>query len=115
MAGAVMRTSAVRLARPAAAIRRKAVMKLLYYFKRGGRDCAFGESGHSVCADGRRCNPQRNKKPLLEGAGADERLGLAVYASRPGMFRGPLTDLDSRFTAARRTVHGITAHSSLCL
>src|SRR5438552_11025206 len=62
MAGTVIRTSAVRLATPAAATRRSAVMKLLYYIKRGWRDRASGDSAHPVCADGRSCNPQRNKK-----------------------------------------------------
>src|SRR5438034_1524214 len=100
MAGTVIRTSNVRLARPAAATRRSAVMKFLYYIKRGWRDRASGDSAHPVCADGRSCNPQRNKKaPALPSRGC-RATGLAVAASRPGLLRGALTDLDALCAAA---------------
>src|SRR6184192_2297912 len=112
MAGTVVRTSAVRLARPAAAMRRTAVMKLLYSIKRGGRDWASGESAHSVCADGRSCNPRNKKAPALRSRGL-RTTRLAVSASRPGLFRGPLTDLDPFCAAARRTGLGLAAHPGL--
>src|SRR5207302_7513417 len=71
------------------------------------------ELGHSRYADGRSCNPQRNKKaPALKGGRGWRSTRLAVPASRPGLLRGTLADLDA-LGPARGAGLGFATHSGL--